>query len=175
MWLFRCASLPGPTCVPLSVEVRRNRKVEMSVMPTQQPGPTWDRTPTQNRPPAWGRKKKKKEKKIKVSSLSAARTQSYPTPCPKPTGTGKWNNWCLLLLLLFFFLSEKEKQETTSSDCFCLSVPVFPLCCPQNSSDRPDIGIIFFDSYFSDIWDTFINSSPSGIKYYSGAFKWRRN
>lgn len=173
MWLFRCASLPGPTCVPLSVEVRRNRKVEMSVMPTQQPGPTWDRTPTQNRPPAWGRKKKKKEKKLKWAPYQQRELRVILPPAlnPQELGSGIID----VFFFFFFFLSEKEKQETTSSDCFCLSVLVFPLCCPQNSSDRPDIGIIFFDSYFSDIWDTFINSSPSGIKYYSGAFKWRRN
>lgn len=43
-----------------------------------------------------------------------------------------------------FFFSEKEKQETTSSDCFCLSILVFPLCCPQNSTERADIGRIIF-------------------------------
>ena len=166
MWLFRFASLPGPTCVPRVIFLwRRGEIANWRWMWCRHSSPVLPETRHRLKIDHWlEKKKKKKGEKIKVNSLSAAWTESYSTPCPKPTGTGKWNNWCLLLLLFLFFLS--EKQETTSSDCFRLSVLVFPLCCPQNSTDRPNIGrIIFFDSYSTDIWDAFISSSPSGIKY----------
>lgn len=167
MWLFRFASLPGPTCVPRVIFLWRWGEItKWRWMWCRHSSPVLPETRHRLKIDHRLEKKiNKKEKKLKWTPYQQRELRVILPPCPKPTGTGKWNNWCLLLLF-FFFLSEKEKQETTSSDCFCLSVLVFPLCCPQNSTDRPDIGrIIFFDSYFTDIWDAFISSSPSGIKY----------
>lgn len=145
--LWICLGVAIHTSVPrlISCGGEDKCKVEMNLIQTQ-----WSST----REKSWTQNRAKKKKKIesmviKTNSLSAVWTGSYPTPYPKPTGTGKWNNW---RCLFFFFFSEKEKQETTSSDCFCLSVLVFLLCCPQNRTEKGDIGrIIFLTQLTSEI------------------------
>lgn len=37
-----------------------------------------------------------------------------------------------------------DQHFEESSDCSCLSILVFPLCCPQNSTEGANIGKVIF-------------------------------